>query len=283
MGNPFLGEAFTNYRYGVDVGSGAWALMKACFLWGTACFALHTGDLIVPNSDAIGPLRALPFNEFLFWTNFVLITRSGVELAGRFSLDEVVNSDRFDILTKACCNPNNGQDCYFANFDYRKPGYNTPDVMYLKTALFTNEGDKDYLPVRTVALFNLGEKTRTVSFKLSDLGLDDGKYVLTDVWTGKKLRMGEVYKKTLKKHSSQLITISKRVNNSILDADIRMINVEKNIKTITFETDYAKQAKITLLGTPKSVTFDGKDIEYTFDNGVLSLFVPAKGKIQINF
>ena len=283
MGNPFLGEQFTNYRYGDDIASGAWHSLKVSFLWGTACFALHTGDLFVPNSDSIGPLKALPDNEFMFWTNFVLITRSGVELAGRFSQDEVVNSDRFKVLTKACCNPNNGQDCYYVNLDYRKPGYTTPDAIYLKTPLFTNEGDKDFIPLRTVGLFNLEEKKKTFSINLGDLGLDDGKYILTDVWTGKRLRAGKVYKTTLKKHSSQLITISKRVNNSIIDADIRMINVEKNKKTITFETDYAKQAKFTLLGTPKRVTFDGKDIEYTFDNGILTLFVPGKGKMQIDF
>ena len=283
MANPFLGEQFTNYRYGDDIASGAWHSLKVSFLWGTACFALHTGDLFVPNSDSIGPLKALPDNEFMFWTNFVLITRSGVELAGRFSQDEVVNSDRFDILTKACCNPNNGQDCYFVNLDYRKPGYTTPDAIYLKTPLFTNEGDKDFIPLRTVGLFNLEERKKTFSIKLSDLGLDDGKYILTDVWTGKRLRAGKEYKTTLKKHSSRIITISKRVKNSIIDADIRMLNVEKNKKTITFETDYAKQAKITLFGTPKSVKFDGKDIEYIFNNGILSLFVPGKGKIQINF
>jgi len=283
MGNPFLGEYFTNYRYGVDVGGGAWHCMKACFLWGAACFSTHTGDMIVPNSDAIAPLFDLPYNEFIFWTNFVLITRSGVELAGKFSREDVRASDRFYVLTKACCNPNNGQDVYFANYDYRKPGYTIPDVWYLKTALFTNESDKDFIPVRTVALFNICDMKKTVSFKLSDLGLDEGKYVLTDVWTGKKLRCNGEYKKLLHAHESQLITISRRVNNSIIDADIRMKDIRKCGKCISFRSDYAKDARVSLIGEPLDVRFEGQSIDFFFDNGALSFKVPGKGKMEIIF
>lgn len=282
MGNPFLGEFFTNYRYGVDVGSGQWKCFTACFLWGSACFALHTGDLIVPNSDAIGPLKGLPFNEFMTWTNFVLISRSGVELAGRFSKEENVNDERFKVIKKAVCNPNNGQDVYFAKFDYRKSGYNTPEIMYLKTSLFSSE-ESEVLPVRTVALFNIGEKSKEIEFRYEDLGLESGKYIITDVWSGKRLLYKDGIKVKLNKHSSKMFTISKKTKFAIIDADIRLKEVKKQDKSIIAETDYKSIANITLLGIPKKTLFNDKEIKFTFNNRVLTTEIMGKGKLEIIF
>ena len=65
MGNPFLGEFFTNYRYGIDIGSGNWEHVTTNIQWGTACFANHTGDLMAPNSDSIGLFPGLTDTEAL--------------------------------------------------------------------------------------------------------------------------------------------------------------------------------------------------------------------------
>lgn len=282
MGNVFLGENFSNYRYGVDVGSGAWFCMKACFIWGPACFALHTGDMFVANSDAIGPLSPLTFEEFLLWTTFVVITRSGVELAGRFSKEENTKGERFEILKKATCNPNNGADVYFAKFDYRKPGGISPEIMYSKLPLFTNQSG-DALPVRTVALFNIEEKQKKVSFNLKDLGLEEGKYILIDAWTGKRLKFNGEYCKTLKRHSCQMITISKKTKYSILDANVKMLNVAKNSNVISFNSDYESQAKITLTTKPQTIVINDKESAFKWEDNVAQLFIPEKSKVKIIF
>ena len=101
MNNPFLGEYFTNYRYGIDIGHGEWENVKITFLWGAACLATHTGDMFIPNSDSVGIFPGLNDDEALFCLNYCLVTGSMVEIAG--NLDQCSNQQRLDYLKKAVC------------------------------------------------------------------------------------------------------------------------------------------------------------------------------------
>ena len=100
MGNPFLGEYFTNYRYGIDIGSGNWDYVKTNFLWGAACFATHTSDLFVPNSDSVGLFPGLNDTEAMFCLNYCLTSHTMVEIAGKLS-EADPESPRFRTLKKA--------------------------------------------------------------------------------------------------------------------------------------------------------------------------------------
>ena len=87
---------FTNYRYGIDIGSGNWDFVKTNYLWGMACFATHTGDIFVPNSDSVGLFPGLSDTEAMFCLNYCLVTHTMVEIAGKLS--EHADSPRIPIL-----------------------------------------------------------------------------------------------------------------------------------------------------------------------------------------
>ncbi len=280
LANPFLGEYFTNYRYGIDVGSGEWDNVKTCMLWGTACFATHTGDLFVPNSDAVGLLPGLNFTDFLFWLNYVLITHSAVELSGRFSKE--FDKQRFNILKKALCNVNNGQDCYTVGFDYRKKGETIPSALYINTPFFSTDTDSVVLPVKTVAVFNTEEKEKTVSVPFADLGLTDAEYICTDVWNGGSDVVHGKYEVELSPHESRLIAINAVKKYAVLDADVKIGDAKLCGKSLTMYVD-GKDAEIKTKGKVVAVRIDGEDMDFTADEGVVRFSLPCAGRVTFDF
>jgi len=282
MGNPFLGEYFTNYRYGIDVGGGKWDYVKTNYLWGAACFATHTGDLFVPNSDAIGVFSNLSDDECFFLTNYCLVTHTMVEIAGKLS--EEPESKRLDQLKKACCNPNNGQDVYFVGYDYRVNHYSVPEIMYFKTPHFSVEENNEVIPLRTVGLFNIEEENKDMTFSIADLGLEPGEYVLTDVWGGEQYPITDSFTTNVNRHGSRLLAVSKVGGLKLYDANVRVNAAAVKDNVMTIEVDYAyKTAELTFSAAPKAITFDGKALEFTVENGVIKLAVPGKGNLTVTF
>ena len=282
MGNPFLGQYFTNYRYGIDVGNGNWDHVKTNYLWGCACFATHTGDLIVPNSDAIGRFAKLSDDDCFFLTNYCLVTHTMVEIAGKLS--EAPDDERMRILKKACCNPNNGQDVYFVGYDYRSPIYAVPEIMYFKTPHFSVEENNELIPLRTVGLFNIEEEVKEMTFSLADLGLEKGEYVLTNVWNGEQFAVTDSFTAAVNKHGSLLFAVTKAGGIKLYDANIRIYSTESCGNVLTLQTDYAyKTAELTFSAEPKAIAFEGKALEFTAENGVVKLAVPGKGKLTVTF
>lgn len=278
QGNPFLGKYFNNYRYGIDVASGKWDNIKATIQWGTACISTHTGDLYVPNSDSVGMFPALSFDEFLYWTNYVLITRSMVELAGLYS-KEGNDQARVEVLKKATCCINNGDKAHFVNFDYRKSGKIIPEVIYIDTPFFSLE-KSDLLPVKTVALFNPDEEKKAVGFNISDLGLS-GEYVLTDVWSGEQVNVTDGFEVDLLPHSSRLYSVSKIVKQAIVDSDLKLEKVESKGDALTFTVPYEKEGVVKFMFDAKSVkVVDGVG---ELDGDVLKLDAKAGCKVEVIF
>ncbi len=202
MGNPFIGKYFNNYRFGLDVGAGSWRNIKTTAFWAVSMLSNHTGDLFIPNSDSIGLLPGLNDTDFLFVVNFQIITRTLVEISGRFSKKDL-NQERLAIIKRATKYLNNGEDVYFANFDYRKTGMNLPNTVYIKS-LFDERTSPENS--RTVALFNADEVAKEVSFTVTDLGLAEGEYAFENVWTGEKFTANGV-KVTLQPHGSSLFKV----------------------------------------------------------------------------
>ncbi|MBQ2714607.1 MAG: alpha-galactosidase [Clostridia bacterium] len=278
QGNPFLGKYFNNYRYGIDVASGKWENIKATIQWGTACMSTHTGDLYVPNSDSIGMFPALTFDEFLYWTNHVLITRSMVELAGLYS-KEGNDQERVEVLKKATCCINNGDKAYFVNFDYRRSGKIIPEVIYINNSFFSLE-ENDVLPCRTVAVFNPDEDKKSVGFALSDLGLT-GEYVLYDVWSGEKIKVSGDYCVELAPHSSKLYSVCRVLDCAILDSDLKLESVECKEKTLTFTIPYEKVGKIEFIDAPKGVEVESGEGELV--GNYLKLSAKENCKVKVLF
>ena len=283
MGNPFLGQYFTNYRYGPDIGSGQWDKLKRSYLWGTACFATHTGDLFVPNNDAIGLFPGLNDTDAMFCVNYCLATHTMVEIAGKLSKADPDNP-RLKILKKATCNPNNGQDVYFVGFDYRASRFAVPEVMYFKTPHFSVVENNDIIPLRTVGLFNLSEEEREYGFSLADLGLETGEYVLTDVWTGEQYTVTDRFSTPIIPHGSCLLAVSKAGGVKLYDANIRINGAKCCGDTLILETDYAyADAELLFSAEPKTIVCEGEELPFAVENGVTKLAIPAKTTVQITF
>ncbi len=202
MGNPFIGKYFNNYRFGLDVGAGHWRNIRTTMFWSVSMLSNHTGDLFIPNSDSIGLLPGLNDTDFMFVVNFQTITRTLVEISGRFSKADL-NKERLAVIQRATKYLNNGEDVFFAKFDYRETGMNLPNVVYIKSLFDEENSPKN---ARTVALFNAEEEAKEVSFTVADLGLAEGEYLFENVWTGEKFKASGV-KVTLQPHESKLYKI----------------------------------------------------------------------------
>ena len=281
MGNPFLGTHFTNYRYGIDIGAGKWENLKTNYLWCIACLATHTGDLFVPNSDAVGMFPGLSDTDAEFCVNFILITRTMVELAGRFTIADK-DDRRFKMLKKATCHINNGQDVYFADYDYRCGDSPIPYKFYIKTPHFSNDTE-DCLPCRTLALFNPEEENMLLSLTPASLGLDgEADYRLTDVWSGESYLLGEKIELELVPHGSRLFSVNRDEGYQVYDSCIELSRINLSGKTLSAEMSYSAEAEIRLSHKPRIVKIDGEEIKFGFKNEKLT-FESRKGELELIF
>lgn len=282
MGNPFLGEYFTNYRYGIDIGGGDWENVRTNFLWGTACFALHTGDLFVPNSDAVGMLPGLNDDEAYFCINYCLVTHSMVEIAGKLS--KAPHNGRYKMLKKAVCNPNNGQDIYFVNYDYRNPAHFVPEIIYFNTPHFSKIEKSCVLPVKTVGLFNVSEEEKTLSFNVCDLGLEHKKYIITDVWSGEQFEFDSKAEFSVRPHASRLLAVSCADGLQLFDANIRVNSACRTENSLVIESGYAAEnVEMTVSEGLKKIYINGEETAYTADGNTVSFDAKSKGKIELVF
>ena len=113
------------------------------------------------------------------------------------------NHPRLKILQRAVQYLNNGEDVYFAKYDYRKKGINIPEIMYINSAFDCS--DDNY---KTVAVFNNGETVKRITFTNEDIGLSEGIHQVEFVWEQSVQEMSE-YSFTLKPHQSVLLKIKK--------------------------------------------------------------------------
>ena len=283
MGNPFLGEFGTNYRYGIDISMGNWTNVKLTLLWGINCFATHTGDMFVPNSDSIGLFPGLTEEEAMFVINFCLVTHSMVEIAGQLS--KSTDLHRIAILKKAICNPNNGQDVYLVNYDYRaKKTKAMPDVMYFKTPHFSVLENVDGMPLVTAGLFNTDDEKKTISVKCSELGLPKGKYTFVNVWNGEIIKETEKINVEINPHASALYAVCKEDGIQLYDANVRINNFEKTENSVTIETDYRiKDGVLTFNKVPRRLLFEGQEIPFMIRNNTVIFDAEKEGRITITF
>ncbi|MEA4822560.1 MAG: alpha-galactosidase [Clostridiaceae bacterium] len=281
MGNPFLGELFTNYRYGIDIGSGNWDYVKTNFLWGAACFATHTGDLFVPNSDSVGLFPGLNDTDAMFALNYCLVTHSMVEIAGNLSLSSPENP-RLRKLRKATCNVNNGQDIYFAGYDYRKGSSPLPAILYFKTPHFSTLTACPYLPSRTVGLFNTQDTPLTVCFTARELGLESGAYRILDVWTHENVSpVEETFCFTLPPHGSLLLAVLPEASILLEDTNVKVTGAAICGQTFAVDCAYAaKAAELRFSAKVKRVTMDGEELPFEERDGNCLLDIPSAGTLE---
>lgn len=282
MGNPFLSEYFNNYRYGIDIGNGNWEQVKTSMQWGAACFATHTGDLFVPNSDSVGLLPGLSEREALFCINYCLVTHSMVELAGKLS--ESKDEKRLKILKKAVCCPNNGQDVYFIGFDYRGVGRRISQIMYFKTPHFSLSENSGFMPQRTVGFFNTDEEEKEFKVLFSDMELSDEKYIVTDVWSGESFEACGGFSAVCAPHESRLFAVSKIKGVQLLDANVKVLSVSEESGFAEIELDYdVKDAELLFSHTPIGAEQNGAALDFSANGGRLALSFVKSGRLKVYF
>ena len=202
LGNPFLGEYFDNYRYGLDVGAGDWNKVRTTMFWGTACISTRVSDLILPNSDAVGLMKGLCDADFMFLLNYALATGSLVELSGIY--DEQSDSRRIALLQKATAMARNGIDVRYIKFDYRRQGMVLPEILFSDSAEVCGKE-----VVGRVALFNAEERPKEISFTAEEIGVPP-ECELVDGWTGEKSVFSGRCSRFLSAHGSKLYFLKKK-------------------------------------------------------------------------
>lgn len=285
MGNPFLGKYFTNYRYGIDIGDGNWDYINTTFQWGAACFATHTGDLFVPNSDSIALFPNLTHIDAMFVLNYCMITRSMVEIAGKLSLTP--NHERMSYLKKAACCVNNGEDVYFVNYDYRRPGRHVPNIFYLKSPQYSTIKENNAMAVRTVGLFNTFDEDKLdIKFTIADLKLDSNKkYRAFDLWTKEEYTIdenGALSFNLIPHESVALLIIEDKL--ALIDSNVEVKDIAKddNSIEINFAYDY-KNCELFFTKPVKGVKFNGNDIDAKVMGSIVNLNVQCDGIYQFIF
>ncbi|MCK6487075.1 MAG: alpha-galactosidase [Planctomycetes bacterium] len=255
MGDPFLGRWIDNYRYGIDIGSGEWEHMRICLQWGAACIATRSGDLSVPNSDAVCLFEHLSENEMLCWTTFCLISRTLCEVGGW--LDGKEAHPRFRWLRKSLACLDNGGEVRFARYDFRA-GDEPPLVWWLPGPWFSRDRAAEGLAVRTVALFNLGEAPARRGVSMADLGLPAGDWLATAVWSGETVPATELESVEVPAHGARLYTIAAAGAQAVLDADHEVVAARRLAGGgLAVDLRHAGPLELRLARRPQAVAQDG--------------------------
>ncbi|MBR4518987.1 MAG: alpha-galactosidase [Victivallales bacterium] len=286
MGNPFLGEFYTNYRYGIDIGAGTWDYVKTNFLWGIACFATHTNDLCVPNSDSVGLFPGLNDTEAMFCLNYCLVTHSMVEIAGRLSLHS--DSPRLTVLKKVVCCPNNGADVFLARYDYRDHRHPIPEILYFNTPFFAVKASGDAVPLRTVGLFNVEETDKEIKLVPEDLKLPAGKYILTDVWTGRTFDFSREVAVPVVAHGSCLLAVNQACGQQLLDSNVGAWKVhgerQGEALRLTMAVRYRQDEAQLLFAKPLrqvSLALNGRPLDFSLNGNAMLFQVSSPGELAL--
>ncbi|MCX8082773.1 MAG: alpha-galactosidase [bacterium] len=287
MANPFLAEFFNNYRYGIDIGDGNWENFLTNFQWATACISLHIGDLFVPNSDSVGIFPKLSDNEVRTLITFCLISRSIVEVAGWLHL--YPDHPRMKWLKKALCCPNNGDDVFFADYNYRDEAQlYGPPVWYINTPHFSLLRESPSLPFRTVAIFNLGETTSQYNLTLEKLSLTRAQYLATEIWSGETSLLAELTDIQIPPRDCKLFSIN-LIDGApqILDASIKVNSLKRMDSKLYIEFAHKGELELVISQKPDKFKFNNEQWEPQIQKGknnwILSGKLPSPGVLELAF
>jgi len=287
MANPFLAEFFNNYRYGIDVGDGDWRNFLTNFQWATACVSLHIGDLFIPNSNSVGIFPKLPDSGVRTIITFCLISRSMVEVAGWLHLYK--EHPRMKWLKKALCCPNNGQDVFFADYQYRdETQLYGPSIWFINTPHFSLLEGIPSLPVRTVAIFNLGDSPSQYNLNAEKLFLPKAQYLATEIWSGETALLAELTEINIPAHDSRLFSIN-LIDGApqILDASIKIVSVQRIDSNLKIEFAHKGDLGLVLSQKPDRVKLNGSQWEPSIQKGknnwILEGKLPVEGTMELEF
>ena len=141
------------------------------------------------------------------------------------------------------------------------------------------------MPLRTVGIFNIEETTGEFSFSLQALGLPDGCYTLTDVWTGAQVfNVHDTFSVDVPAHGSRLFAVSRCDGPQLFDSNIRINRICVQANTVLLETDYAEEDAELFFDRPvRSLEFCGKQLAFSASGTVIQTSIPGKGLLTVHF
>jgi hypothetical protein len=182
-----------------------------------------------------------------------------VEIAGWLH-KEAPDNPRFAILKKAVCCINNGQDVFFADYDYRSRD-DAPEIWYLKTPHFSTLSEEEGLPLRTIAFFNLQDEEREFEVDFATLGLDDNEYYVKNVWSD-ACSIEKNIRCTLPTHASALFMISSLEQPQLLDSNLKVDSIK--LKDDSMKLNFGYVGDFELMLSHKPANMDSIEVDGNF-------------------
>ncbi|MCM8820864.1 MAG: hypothetical protein NC932_02810, partial [Candidatus Omnitrophica bacterium] len=280
-------EGWRPRAYICSAQTGNWENFITNFQWATACIALHIGDLFIPNSDSIGIFPKLSDSEVKTIMTFCLISRSLVEVAGWLHLYS--DHPRMRWLKKVLCCPNNGDDVFFADYNYREesqlPG---PSIWFIYTPHFSLLKEYSSLPFRTVAVFNLGDTTSRYNLSAEKLALPKAQYLATEIWSGETSLLAELTDINIHPRDCKLFSIN-LIDGApqVLDANIKINSIQRINSKLYIEFAHKGDLELLISQKPDRARFNGEiwecQIQRGKNNWEISGKLPSYGVMELEF
>lgn len=130
---------------------------------------------------------------------------------------------------------------------------------------------------------NVRDEVQKISFTPASLGLENGNYLLLNVWTNETFALSDKAEFELPPHGSMLLAAADADNVLILDANMR-INSAADDKVVF---DYKGDAELLLARKVSKVRWNSEDIPFVSSeynkNHLVSFKVPAAGTVELIF
>ena len=189
-------------------------------------------------------------------------------------------------VKKALCCPNNGQDVFFADYDYRDDASLGPPIWFLKTPHFTLLEGASGLPLRTVAVFNLADEARDFALTPAKLRLPAGDYTITDVWSLETADLSRFAGFTLAGRRSRLFAVSPKTDQlQVLDANTKIDAVTATGKGLAIHFAHAGDLALVLSRKPRRLLLNGRRMKAEVARGkgnwLVKVRIPARAVIDV--
>ncbi|MCM8771838.1 MAG: hypothetical protein NC922_01990 [Candidatus Omnitrophica bacterium] len=133
-------------------------------------------------------------------------------------------------LKKALCCPNNRDEVFFTDYNYRdETQIYGPPVWFICMLHFSLLKECLSLPFCTVVIFNLGEVPSVYNLNAEKLFLPKAHYLATKRWSGETSLLGELTDINILTHDCKLFSIN-LIDGApqILDANIKVNSVHQS-------------------------------------------------------
>ena len=183
---------------------------------------------------------------------------------------------------------NNGADVFLARYDYRDHRHPIPEILYFNTPFFAVKASGDAVPLRTVGLFNVEETDKEIKLAPEDLKLPVGKYILTDVWTGRIFDFSREVAVPVVAHGSCLLAVNQACGQQLLDSNVGAWEVhgerQGEALRLTMAVRYRQgEAQLLFAKPPRQVSLalNGRPLDFSLNGNAMLFQVSSPGELAL--